>query len=230
MHYIFADERYSESEGHRTIVVAAWAVNQSTLNSNLAQLHLPGRALLLARVESALEHLNAVAFVGRATLAKSVFRVGEVDGCDDIPAMARPDTVWSTATVFVVAGVLRDLCQSGHFVDAVDLYLDPKSLKKPHQLAWEKTLRSLLVQEARWFASQLHLRSLEHLRIRHIRFVEKAKHSTPNKFQLGIDLADRLCSRSEDIFQRQRVGRISRKDISDVVARTVGQWDGVMFS
>ncbi len=228
MHYVFVDERYSEDRDHRTIVVAAWAVNQNTLNNNLEQLGLPERAHFLQRVESAFERLNAVAFVGRTRLPKSVFRVGEIDGCDDVPAMARTDTVWSMATVFAVARVLLDVGRSGELLDLVDLYFDPKSLKQEHRAAWEKTLRSLLTQEARRFGLQAEYRSLREVRIRRIEFVDKAKNGTGDKFQLGVDLADSLCSWSEEICQTS-LRRIAHEDMSEVVERTVAQWDGVPF-
>ncbi|HVG90034.1 MAG TPA: hypothetical protein VNB54_00970 [Alphaproteobacteria bacterium] len=228
MHYVFVDEKYLEDGEHKTIIVAAWAVNQNTLNNNLEQLSLPERAPFLQRVEAAFKILNAVAFIGRAQLPKSVFRNGETDGCDDIPAMARTDTVWSLATAFAVGRLLLDVAQSGQLMDVADLHFDPKSLKEAHLVAWEKTLRSLLVQEARRFASQAGLRSLEDIRIRHIRFVEKAKNSDPDKFQQGVALADSLCSWSEEIFN-SNLSRISHADMSDVVERTVSQWDGVPF-
>lgn len=227
MHYIFLDEKYSEEPGYRTIIVSAWAVNQNTLNNNSEQLDLPVRAPLEGIV-AALDNLAATGYVGRARLARSVFRPGEVDGCDDVPRMARTNTVWSMAMVFAVARALFDTGRSGHLIDLADLYFDDKSLTREHRVAWEETFRSLLVREARRFASQARIRSLENVRIRRIEFVPKARSGDPNKFQRGVGLADALCFRSGEIAHLNP-RRISQEDISDVLERTVSQYDGIPF-
>ena len=113
-------------------------------------------------------------------------------------------------------------------MDIADLYFDPRTLKEAHLAAWKKTLQTLLAQEVRRFALQAGLRSLEDIRIRHVRFVEKAKNSDSDKFQLGVALADSLCSWSKELF-KLKLSRIKHSDISEIVERTVSQWDGVPF-
>jgi hypothetical protein len=197
----------------------------------MASLCLPKKASLLMRIESALDRLDALAFVARAHLGKDVFRSHEIDSCDDVPAMARSDAIWSMAIVFAIARLLRDLGLSKQTIDTVDVYLDPRDLKSRHQSVWERTIRESVVRQIRHFGSQLRPPLLRGLAIRNIEFIRKPRHgNVATEFQLCTGIAHKLCSRSSEIFMRNQLSRIKRKDISEIIKKTVRQWDGIPYN
>ena len=231
MHYLFFDESYPPSPhpDQKTIIMAAWGVEQDRFRRRMSgesELYNPP---VLQRINAMFESLDAIGVLGTATLDTSLFRAGEVDGTDDIPAMARADNIWSQCAIFVVSTVILELLHSKQEVGTVDVYFDPKSLKTKHAEALAKTLRELVVPEARRYAAQRGLRGMKKLHIRRVQPVKKPRANQPaDKFQVGTWVADKLCSSAEDT----RIGafpRIRFWDMSDVVKRTVQQFDGKSF-
>src|SRR5439155_17314013 len=175
--------------------LACWAAEQGRFNHGGDLLNGVFTPPLEKHICSALKGLDALAVVASATLEKSLYRTGEIDGTDDIPAMARADNIWSHCVTFAVATLILELLNGGRPVDTVDVYFDPKSLKRDHEEAWGKTLRGMLVSEAKRFAAQLGRNSLKNLRIRSIEPVRKPREGqAPNKFQIGTWIADKLCA------------------------------------
>jgi hypothetical protein len=124
---------------------------------------------------------------------------------------------------------LKDVFRAGHEVGSVDVYFDPKSLKSQHAEA-RRTLRELLVSEARRYASRLHSRFLRKLKIRQIEPVKKPiTGAAPDKFQMETWVADKLCSHSERILRMSGDSRITTYDMSGVVRRSLQQFDGKSF-
>jgi len=163
-------------------------------------------------------------------LDESFFRAGEIDRTDDITAMARSDNVWSMSAIFAIAHLVRELLRDKRDVGTIDIHLDPKNLKSAHSDAVKKTLRELLVGEARRFASQLNFRNLDDLRIRRVEFVTKTSvGEARDKFQMGTWVADRLCAYSDQITSLARFPRIRVIDMTDTIKRTVQQFDGKSF-
>jgi hypothetical protein len=232
MHYLFLDEAYHDVAGGRAIIVAAWATEQAKLNDHLevlSDLRQPGKSPILERIVSVFEFLDARAVVARAGLPGSVFRSGEIDRTSDVPAMARPDTIWSASVIFVVAHLIPQLFLAGQDVGTVDVYFDPRSLKASHATAFEKALRGSLVSAAKYYGSKLGTDLFKRLNIRRVQPVEKAKNLAPTKFQIGTWVADRLCAKSDEIISRGGMARIQVEDMSEVVRRTVQQFDGKSF-
>ena len=235
MHYLFLDESYHDVIAGRTIVIAAWAAEQRRLNDRVLRLHellKPGKASILERLDSALESLDALALVAWATLDESLFRYGERDGTDDIKDMGRPDNIWSVSIGFAVASLIVQLTLMRQHIDidTVDVYFDPKSLKRDHATALEKVLRDNVVSEARRYGAQRGVNLLKNLKIRRIQPVKKPKNDeAPDKFQMGTWVSDRLCSKSDEIRETGGTSRIKTHDMSDVVKRTVQPFDGKSF-
>jgi hypothetical protein len=235
MHYAFLDESYSRGTWKKTIIMAAWIVEQARFNhyfSTSPDLH---RTPVLDGINSMLESLGAWAVVAWADLDETLFRTGETDGADDIPSMARTDNIWSHCFTFAVGSLIAKLVQEGKDLGTVDIYFDPKSLKAEHEIALGKTLRDMLVQQAKRHASQLAQLSgarsqlLKKLTIRRIERVTKARNGrAPDKFQKGTWIADKLCSAYETVLVRA-FPRIVAIDMTDVVKRTVQQFDGKSF-
>ncbi len=113
MHYLFLDESYSAATGRKTIIMAAWLVDQARFNryfSTSPDLH---RTPVLGGINSMLESLDAWALVARADLDEGLFRTGETDGTDDIPSMARPDNIWSQCFIFVAGNLIAKMVHQG---------------------------------------------------------------------------------------------------------------------
>jgi hypothetical protein len=230
MHYLFFDESYLLASGQTTIVMAAWAVEQDRLNRHVQRLPDLYRSPVMEAIKSMLESLDAQSVIATARLDATLYRGGEIDGTDDIPAMARTDNAWSACSVFLVGSLIKERFEAGHEVGTVDVYFDPKSLKPEHAEALKGTFRQLVVSEARRYAFQRGSNLLRKLRIRRIEPVKKPNTGqTPDKFQIGTWVADKLCSHSEQIGRTSGNSRIRSYDLSDVVKKTVQQFDGKSF-
>jgi hypothetical protein len=234
MHYLFLDESF-QGDGRKTIVMAAWLVDQATFNSYFSKSPDLHRTPVLDRINSMLESLDAWAIVAWADLDESVFRAGETDGTDDIPTMARSDNIWSQCFIFVAGNLIAKMVYEGKDLKTVDVHFDPKSLKQAHEVAIDRTLRDLLVREAKRYASQLAQLSgarsplLKNLKFRSIEPVAKAPSGHAlDKFQTGTWVADKLCS-SYEVIRTNNFSRIFTLDMSEVVRRTVQQFDGKSF-
>jgi len=235
MHYLFLDESYPPTVGRKTIIMAAWLVEQARFTryfSTSPDLH---RTPVLDGINSMLESIDAWAVVAWADLDERLFRTGETDGTDDIPSMARTDNVWSQCFIFVVGNLVAKVVYERKGLGTVDIHFDPKSLKLAHAGAVGATLRNMLVREAKRYASQLaqlsgaRLPLLKKLKIRRIEPVPKAPNGQAlDKFQTGTWIADKLCSSCE-IIRTRNLRRIVAMDMSEVVRKTVQQFDGKSF-
>jgi hypothetical protein len=141
MHYLFLDESYSSGNGRKTIIMAAWLVEQATYNSYISGSPNLHRTPILGTINSMLESLEAWAVVAWADLDENLFRGGETDGTDDIPSMSRTDNVWSACFVFAVANLIAKLVDEAKDLGAIDIHYDPKSLKPEHEAAVLATTR-----------------------------------------------------------------------------------------
>jgi len=235
MHYLFLDESYPPTVGRKTIIMAAWLVEQARFTryfSTSPDLH---RTPVLDGINSMLESIDAWAVVAWADLDERLFRTGETDGTDDIPSMARTDNVWSQCFIFVVGNLVAKVVYERKDLGTVDIHFDPKSLKLAHAGAVSATLRNMLVKEAKRYASQLaqlsgaRLPLLKKLNIRRMEPVSKAPNGQAlDKFQTGTWVADKLCS-SYELIRTRSLTRIVAIDMSEVVRKTVQQFDGKSF-
>ena len=229
MHYFFLDESIrSVAHDQKKIVMAAWAVEQRRWGAagGPELFHTP----VLKSICSKLESLGGAAVVGSAILSESLYRPGETDSTNDVPAMARTDLVWSMSAVFVLGTLILKLLQHSREIGTVDIHFDSKSLTLAHSEAWKKTLRELVVKSAKRFAWERNLGQLRRLNVRRIEPVKKSGHRAPtsDKFQIGTWISDELCKNFEEIGSL-KCPQISSIDMSESVRRTVQQWDGKSF-
>lgn len=230
MYYFFLDESYPPAGGQKKIVTAAWAVEQYKWNQNSANRANLFKHPALERIGPMLESLDGHAVIAAATLGESLFRAGEIDRTDDIASMARTDNIWSTSAIFTLSTLVLELFLQKREIGTIDIHLDPKSLTTAHSEAVKRTLRELVVRQAKQFASERDFEHLKKLKIRRVEFVEKAAvGDIPDKFQMGTRVADKLCSHSNQIDELRKYPRIHSHDMSDVVRRTVQQFDGKSF-
>jgi len=231
MHYFFLDESLrSPAPGQRQIVMAAWAVEQRRWGKGTVGGPNLFQTPLLKSICSKLESLDGAAFAGSAILGESLYRPGETDSTNDVPAMARTDLVWSMSAVFVLGTLILKLLQHSREIGTVDIHFDFKHLKPAHSEAWKKTLRELVVRSAKRFALERSLGQLKKLTIRRIEPVTKVDHlgDVSDKFQMGVWVADKLCKNFDEI-ESLKCRQISSLDMSESVRRTTQQWDGKSF-
>jgi hypothetical protein len=233
MHSLFLDEAYHDADDGRRIVVGAWAVDQARLATHahlLDGLRRPGKSKLIKRITAVFDSLNAQALIAWAELPGSIFRPGEVDRTSDIPAMARTDNIWSASMIFAIGELLFLLFRGRQDVGTVDVYFDQRMLKSEHIAAVQRELHEQMTREAKRFGAQLGSRQFKKLSIRRFQSVEKAKSDFPTKFQNGTWVSHQLLANCGPILNEGGMPRIAVHDMSDVVGRTVQQWDGKSFS
>src|SRR5713226_6043654 len=134
--------------------------------------------------------------------------------------MARTDLIWSMSAIFVLGTLILKLLQHSREIGAVDIHFDSKNLTVAHSEAWKKTLRELVVKNAKRFAWERNLGQLRKLSIRRIEPVTKSGHraNKSDKFQMGTWVAHKLCSNFDDI-ETLKCPRISSFDMSESVRR-----------
>jgi hypothetical protein len=231
MYYFFFDESYPRGSGDRAIVMAAWAVEQARYTRHESRLSELFKTPVVNQVEAMLDSCDARATLSSAKVAAEILRQGEIDGTNDVRAMARSDNIWSQGLVFLLANLLVELLRNRHQVGTVDVFYDRKTLKPDHRQALEATIRESVAKHARAADSHLGWNRFADLRIRRVQQVDKpASGHTPNKFQMGVWVADKLCSHFKAISEREGPGRITLCDLSDVITRTSQQFDGKAFN
>ncbi len=232
MHYFFLDESYPPADsGQKTIVMAAWGVEQHRWGRDTAGRFDVFKRPILKRVCSMVESLDGAALAAKATLTNSLFRAGEIDRTNDIPEMKRPDLIWSMSAVFVLGTLILALLTHNQEVGTVDIHFDPKTLKSVHSEAWQNALRQLVITRTKQFALERGFTKLKKLNIRRVEPVAKADHRgrMRDKFSMGIWVADKLCSHFDEIKTVKECSRISSLDMSESVRRTTQQFDGKAF-
>jgi hypothetical protein len=230
MHYLFFDESYHEAFGRREITVAAWAVDQARLNLKAHRLAELFKTPILEQIMVMLADLDAFALIAKASLEKSVFRTGEIDGTSDIPRMARADNIWSICVTFTVGSLILQLIHKHQIVGTLDVYFDPRNLKYQHAQAWENLMRDMLVSEARRFAVQTGAKSARDIRIRRLQAIVKPpRGQAADKLQMETWIADKLCSAFSGKASPDPTPRVKTYDMSDEIRRTIQQMDGKSY-
>jgi hypothetical protein len=134
------------------------------------------------------------------------------------------------SAVFVLGTLILKLLQHSRKIGTVDIHFDPKDLKSAHSVAWQKTLRELVVRSAKRFTAERGFNELKKLNIRRVEPVAKIDHlgRSEDKFLMGTWVADQLCSNFGDV-EALKCPRISSLDMSESVRRTTQQFDGKSF-
>lgn len=223
MHYFFFDESYPSHSIDQRMVVAVWGVGQERFTRYQPHIDNLFKPPVLKRIESMMESLEARAAIGVATLQRGILRTGEFDGTNDVPKMARADNVWSQCVAFTTAALLAEYLIAGEPIGTVDMYFDPKDLKLEHRVAFEAALREQAVGEAKRQASKRGRDLFKKLNVRRIQAVPKPKRDEePNKFQMGVWVADKLCSNVGKLVEGSgHSARILVDDISSSPARVI---------
>lgn len=229
MHYLFLDESYPPVESGKTISMAAWIVAQDKFDGYFPKSHDLYRTPVFASINSMLDTVGGLAVVAHARLSDDVFRTGEIDSTDDVASMARTDNIWSQCLIFLAGTVIKESIRSNSEIGVIEIYHDPKSLKADHVIALTKTLSGSVVSLAKQYVLERNIPLFDHLEIRHIKAVEKAQGKQPDILQVGTWVADKLCGLDYDSVKHRGFSRIVVHDISDLVRRTVQQFDDKPF-
>jgi hypothetical protein len=140
--------------------------------------------------------------------------------------MARTDHIWSASVAYAVAYATTLPVIAGQEARTVDIYYDPKSLCAAHREAWELAFRKNMVSIAKSPDFERWHGLFKSFKIRHIEEVPKPKRGVAAaKLQLGTWLADRLCSKSEQIISSGANSRIRAWDMSEIVTKPLRKSD-----
>lgn len=141
MQYVFLDESYPRAlrRDQKTTIIAASGVEQDRFRRRISGKFDPYNQPVLQRIKSMFDSLDALGVLGTADQDTSLFRSGEIDRIDDIPAMARPDNIWSQCAIFVVSTLILELLHSGRETGPSVYILIPTVSGPNTQRRWLKT-------------------------------------------------------------------------------------------
>lgn len=229
LHYLFVDEAYQSASAFRRIVMSGWLVEETAFQSRFDSQKDLYRTPVLESINLVLEQVDGLALIATATLDLNVARPGERDSTDDITGMSRTDNIWSQCLIFTVAMLIKEMMRAKRDVSLIDLFHDPKSLKMDHSDAITRTLRGFVVDLAKQFTYERNIGLFRKLEIRNIVPVAKGEGDSRDCFQKAIWIADRLCRFALADSSAQGTQRIIRVDMTDLIANTVRQFDGIPF-
>jgi hypothetical protein len=224
MLYVFCDEDISHDSTDWRFVFSAVSFYQNKYNSAISTIQKlrEGGGSLLKQILQALKTTEGFAFISQARVPATLLLPGADCRTPDIPRMACKDFVWSVSMLFTVATLVRLALERGWVFKAVDIFYDPKSLTREHQSAIEEVLHKRLKKYANQFVQRYDKNLGEKVNFRKAKALEKPRSgSQPDKFQLGIWLADRIVRRSDEVISKGAEGLIETENLTRMVNDTL---------
>jgi len=226
MLYVFCDEDISRKNSEFLYLYSAVVFYQKRFNnsgfSKIKRLTKGGPSLLKP-INETLKATEGFALLSHAQVPESLLPQGAVWKTNDISGMSPKDFVWSVSMILTIAYLIQMLLERKWKFKTVDVFYDPKSLSQEHKIAVEKVLQDRLKQHVKRF-----LQSTNHhgrVKVRRVKAVKKSKpKTTPDKFQLGTWLADRIVRRYNKIVNMKRRNLIETKDITQDVIDTLNDF------
>lgn len=221
MLYIFCDEKIPtvSTAGHYHFSAVAFyqnRFNNSGLNSvrNLRQ----GGKSLLPQIEQALMDNGGIALISHAVVQTRFLSPGEKIKIVNIGEVAHTDLVWSICMPFTIAKLGLRLLERSWAFRTIDIFYDSKDLKQKNRDSIEQYLRNNVTQHLRRFIEKSDKNLSDKINVRRIQEVKKSPSgSPPDKFQLGVWLADRIVRRNEEVASKKAGGSIITEDITNDV-------------
>jgi hypothetical protein len=143
---------------------------------------------------------GSIALISHAVVQARFLLPGAKIKIVGIGEVARNDLVWSICMIFTIAKLdLRLLARSWAF-KTIDIFYDSKSLTPQHRDSIEQYLRNNLTQRLNQSAAMHDKNFGGKIKVRRVKAVGKPRPgSPPDKFQLGVWLADRIVRRYEEV-------------------------------
>jgi hypothetical protein len=190
--------------------------NSSGVNSvrNLRQ----GGKSLLPQIEQALRNNEGMALISHTVVPADLLPKGAKIKFDDTVKVARKDVVWSQCMIATIAKLDLRLIKRSWAFKTIDIFYDSKSLTPQYRDLIEQYLRNNLTQRLKRFVARSNKNLGKKINIRIIKAVAKPQSgSPPDKFQLGVWLADRIVRRYEEVASKKAGGSIITEDITNDV-------------
>ncbi len=228
MLFIFCDEKIQtvSTACHYNFSAVAFYQNRFN-NSGLRRIRnlKQGGKSLLPQVEQALCNNEGIALISHAIVPAELLPKGAKIKIADIGEVARNDLVWSICMIFTIAKLGLRLLERSWAFKTIDIFYDPKSLMQQHRHLIEQHLRNNLTQRLKWFVVTTNKNLGGKINIRIIKAVEKPQSgSPPDKFQLGVWIADRIVRRYEKITAEKGRGSIITEDITNAVNEILNEY------
>ena len=166
--------------------------NNSGLSSvkNLRQ----GGKSLLPQIEQALKNNEGIALISHAVVQARFLLPGAKIKIVGIGEVARNDLVWSICMIFTIAKLGLRLLERSWVFRTIDIFYDSKSLTPQHRDSIEQYLRNNLTQRLKRSVVMSNKNLGGKINVRRIKAGEESpgQDISPDKFQLGVWLADRM--------------------------------------
>jgi hypothetical protein len=227
---LFLDESRVESRRCCNFITCAVAVISErwvSMRAKERDFRSHGTGNRLQRITRLLETANGIAVLTEAKVDTALLPACEIDSTSDIPQMSRTDNVWSICFLFCIAHAVTILHRAGLRSYELNIYHDPKELKKAHWQAIRQAIESNIVHACIESAEKYNTK-IDRLGIKAIEEVQKAKHSeTLDIRQSGVAVADYLCGKIGDLLnegpQAAMRKRIFIRDQTKMVTDTLAE-------
>ena len=196
MLYIFCDEDIQPVGTDWHYNFSAVAFYQSRFNNSglscIRNVRHGGKSLL-PQIEQALMDNEGIALISHAVVPADLLPKGVKIQIDDTVKVARKDLVWSQCMILTIANLGLRLIEHSWAFRTIDVFYDSKNLVQQHRNVIEQYIQNNLTQRLNRSAA-MHEKNLGgKIKVRGIKAVEKPQPgSPPDKFQLGVWLADRI--------------------------------------
>ncbi len=224
MLYFFCDEDPSGIEAGR-FRFATVCFQQNRFNNGLGRFQAlrDGGGSLLAQIQTDLALSDGFSIVSEVTLPPSLVPPRSTCETTDIPKMARRDFVWSLSLIMTVGAAFRRALEKSWSFSTVDVYYDPKSLTFEHRASVNLVLQRKMKLYAAEYLARYHRSLSDKVTVRRVKEVPKAKRESPDKFQLGVWLADRIVRRFEKVKRMAGGGVFELEELTDLVVSTLSK-------
>lgn len=175
---------------------------------------------LLPQIEQALRNNEGITLISHAVIQARFLLPGAKIKIVDIGEVARNDFIWSICMVFTIAKLGLRLLERSWAFRTIDIFYDSKDLdlKQKNRDSIEQYLRNNVTQHLGRFIEKPDKNLSDKINVRRIQEVKKSPSgSPPDKFQLGVWLADRIVRRNEEVASKKAGGSIITEDITNDV-------------
>lgn len=216
MIYVFCDEDQKASGPEiflRYAAVAFYQDHYNRLGEGAIDKLFDGGHPQIQQIIEMLKKTDGLVLLTQARIPKSRWLAKEAINTSDIPKMTPPNFFWSVSMALTIGCLFPILTKRCWSYSTVDVYYDPKSLTAVNRTRILEYLQQKLPDQVKEFRKTMYQKVK--CNIRRIQEVPKSESgSPPDKYQLGIRVADRLV-RKYDLLDRINVmDLISFRDIT----------------
>jgi hypothetical protein len=219
MLYIFCDEDIQPVGTDWHYNFSAVAFYQSRFNNSglscIRNVRHGGKSLL-PQIEQALSHNGSIALISHTVIPAELLPKGAKIKIDDTVKAALKDVVWSWCMISTIAKLVL-LDQSWTF-RTIDIFYDFKSLTEHYRDSIKQYIRNNVRQRLNQSVTMFNQNLGGKINVRRIEAVKKPQPGyPPDKFQLGVWLADRIVKSYKKGTAKKAGGLIITVDITNEI-------------